>query len=216
MIFLSFVFVFALLCWFLFPIFKIFKNQNTLQANFFVVLKQTGQTQKSEAEQEAQSLKTRGGAGVLFFKNTFFVAISVYENEKDAISVVNKLKSEGQEFVVKKFVFKANIDDQNFFNFLTSVLKNLYELSILLESGQISPVAANLKLRNLLTQTTLTYEKANNCDNKIFAEIFLNTKSILEYATSFQLLDTSLLPYASVVRAAEIEILSVAAENEFF
>lgn len=190
------------------------KNQTT---DFFVVMLNSNLSSKLEASEQAQTFKTRGGAGVLFFDKTFFVAISVYQNKADASKIAQNLTTETQQFVVEKFEQKFSESKQNseFAKFLNSLLMSFYDISVELEKGTKTPVLANLALRNLLTQTTLKHEQAMQVGEEFFSNIFLNAKSVLEYATSIDVLNTSLLPYVSVVRAGEIQILSTFANHRF-
>lgn len=175
------------------------------------------QESKTKASEQAQSFKARGGAGVLFFDKTFFLIMSAYKNENDAKTVAKSLSSENQSFVVKKFELNFNQESENqkvYQNFVQNLIENLYDLSVWLDDGTLTPVLANQKLRNYLTKTTLMYEDAlKNAEFDFFAELLLNAKSILEYATSTEILNTSLLPFSSVVRQTQVQILLYASKN---
>ena len=107
---------------------------------------------------------------------------------------------------------KAETSNQ-YKTFLQNLLDELYLISVKLDENVLTPVLANQNLRNLLTKTNLMFENTLKSENSFFENIFLNAKSILEYATSIDVMSTTLLPYSSVVRQTQIQILILSSKN---
>lgn len=190
------------------------KGQETFDYSCYAVMANSGQTKREDAMKQAQTFKTRGGAGVLFFDETFFIVLSCYEKKTDAEKIKDELKTEEREIVVKKFLVKIPKmakENKKYIDFELKILKTLYNLSNALDKSEISDIKANQELRNILSETNALFLEVFQRGEDFFVSKnwMLNTKSILEYATSINVMQTSLLPYSSTIRQAQIQILFV-------
>lgn len=165
---------------------------------------------KNEAEQEAQNLKSRGGAGVLLFENNYFVVVSCYKTEEDAKQVASSLSTEENTFAVKEQKISINIkhlekEKQTILlknlNFFTDKITEIYETANSLDSGSTSKISANLKIKSIKAETQATCDEMLKTDNqKSVKQAFLSFLSALEYASEQSHLSSTIVPYSSVLR----------------
>lgn len=188
------------------------KNVYALEANYYFVCLNTGILSREDAQKEAQNIKSRGGAGIVFFDEVYFVFVSCYENEDEAKKIKESLENEEQKFEVKKKSFSFNIKNIektereefcDYYNFLVDVLKSLYNLSNSLDKNETTKIGVNLKIKSLKTQTNLKLQHINSSlslEHSKMQKAFITLLSCLEYCGNEDLLESAVLPYSSVLR----------------
>ena len=195
------------------------KNVYALEKGYYFVCLNTGVLSREDAQKEAQNIKSRGGAGIVFFDEVYFVFVSCYENEDEAKKIKESLESEEQKFEVKKKSFSFNIKNIEksekeefceYYNFLIDVLNNLYSLSNLLDKNETTKISVNLKIKSLKTQTNLKLQKINNTLNleqSKMQKAFITLLACLEYCENQDFLESAVLPYSSVLREMHANII---------
>ena len=223
--FLIFTFLFSLI---LSPILglnylnAIFSQGSTTSSTFYAVIINTNSIDADYATEQAQNYRVRGGAGVLFEKETYYIVLSAYPNKSDAESVSEQITTESIIPEIMEITFQsANISSfsadekmlyNNSFNFVLDTLNSLYDISYKLDTGAITELTANLDIKNLLLDATSYNQQLfeNQTDNlKEIRTIISSLSSLLEYVADEEVLTSTTLPYAGDIRRVLVRILLV-------
>lgn len=126
-------------------------------------------TTKLQASEFCDSIKSQGGAGVLYMtNNAFYIIASIYDNESDAKKVLaNIIESKPdatiQTIVIPPITISNNLSSQekstltNCLGVFKSSYKKLYDISVSLDTVVMSEVEARLAINELCStaQTAL-------------------------------------------------------------
>ena len=171
----------------------------------------------TDAQKEAQSLKTRGCAGVLLKEETYLIFLWAYSTKQDAQNVCKQINLENlTPFVYEIKISKNKKIKENekeeynkFFNFAISVVENLYQIATKLDKNELSEINANLEVKNLNLSSNFVSQEIYSNNSKNFVslkKIILSITSILNSIANESNL-SGIVPYSSEIKKAEIQIL---------
>ena len=199
----------------------------TYATSFYAVVINTNSTDSDYATEQAQAYRVRGGAGVLWENETYYVILSAYPSEDDAETVkeqitTTSLTPEIMEISINKtdtasFTTEEKELYNKSFEFLLSTLNSLYDISYKIDTGLMTELNANLQIKNLLLDTSYYYQQilANESDNlEDIKTILASTNSLLEYVADEEVLTSTALPYSGDIRRVLVRLLFVIYELE--
>lgn len=145
-------------------------------------------TTKNEAQEKAITVKQKGGAGYVYKQNNiFYVLASAYENENDCKKVQDQIKQNELNSKIIVIDIPQIVIDTNFsqtektslvnaLNAFKTVYKNVYDLSISLDTSVKNLPECKLEVYNLKSNIQQIYDNFGvNFNQKINNEL-LNIK----------------------------------------
>lgn len=170
---------------------------------------------KAIADERSVSNKNQGGAGFIYMHNSkFYVIASIYENESDAIKVKDNLKESNQNveilnIQIPSITLSSSLESEekttleNSLTIFKTTYKELYDISISLDTGVINEVNARLKVNELgskiNTISTNFTTLFNNQMSNNFLIIKLKLKELTQTIDSLINSSTS-FPYTSKLK----------------
>ena len=139
------------------------------------------------ATEQSNLCKAKGGAGYTYISdNYFYIIASIYENKADAEKVVQNIKeSTSAEIVtieISPFSLNSNLSNEeksaleNSITIFKTSYKELYDISISLDTAVMSEVNARLSLNQLNSKITTTLSNFNTMFNEQMTSELLTIK----------------------------------------
>lgn len=179
---------------------------------------------RAVADENASNTKTLGGAGYIFMQDSkFYVIASIYENETDAIKVKDSLKetnvsTEIITIYINPITISSNLADKekstldSALNIYKKSYKELYDISVSLDTSVINEVNARLAVNQIASEITKTQTNFSTLFNSQISNDFLIVKLKLnELASAIDLLincDTT-KPYTSHIKECYCKIINL-------
>ncbi len=171
-------------------------------------------TTQASATEYANLTKQQGGAGYLYLANDCYnVVASIYENRPDAEKVVSNLKENNiTSFIVQIDIpaisLNSNLTEQekttleNSINIFKNTYKQLYDISISLDTAIITEVNAKLTINKLGSDVLSQINNFNTIFGNTYNVEFLNIKTKLNKLSENinELISTSVPPLTSHIK----------------
>lgn len=145
-------------------------------------------TSNATANEHSVICKNKGGAGYIYILDSSFnIIASMYENEADAQKVASNLKDSGTTaeiitITISPVSFNSSLTTQEkttleeAINIFKTTYKQLYDLSISIDTGLINDVNAKLTINELSSKTQTTFNNFSTIFNSQVATSFINIK----------------------------------------
>lgn len=196
------------------------KGEGTQTSTFYAIMVDTNSTDSEYATEQAQKYRVRGGAGVIFKKDTYHIILSAYPNQKDAEKVSDQLTTDSLKPEIMKIEVKSeNLSSfldadrelyQKCFNFTLSTLNSLYDITYNLDTNEVTEINANLQIKNIQLEASYYNQQLFDNQKKQLEDILMivsSANSLLQYVSNEEELTSTVLPYASDVRRVFVRLL---------
>ncbi len=149
---------------------SLFQTTTNLESgeNTYYLLSVYDSENKSDLEKVKQEFQAKNCAGYIYEKDErYYLVASIYSNINDAELVKNNLALEGLQVTITKFTQENIKLDGNFnskeleilkdcFSYKDEVYKNLYDISISLDTNVIDNISAKLKINEVFSNFVTT------------------------------------------------------------
>ena len=191
--------------------------------NLFAVCITSANT-KAQAEENANMCKMQGGAGYLYlYEGKFYIIASVYENESDADKVLTNIKNTNPHSTkiniqIDTISISSNLSSEEkttlekALNIFKDTYKELYDISVSLDTGVINEVNARLSVNSLGSGINTISSNFTTLFNAQMTNNFLNIKLKLNELSSTinNLINAPTThPYTSQLKLAYTETLFI-------
>ena len=195
-----------------------FTNNDILISNYNLYAVCTNKTEtKAQSEENSNICKIQGGAGYQYvFESKYYTIASIYENQSDAQKVLDKiLQSNPHASILPISISNISISNnlsgnekstlENALNIFKKSYKQLYDISISLDTSVISEVNAKLSVNGLGSEVNNILSNFTTLFNKQMSNSFLIIKlNLKKLADCFlELINNSpSVPYTSQIKFA--------------